>query len=279
MIKIKFVDFWPDFVQTDNFFINLLRERWEVELSDTPDFVICSLFGNKHTQYNCVKILFLGENQRPNFSLYDYAFGYDFIHDDRYMRLPLYNIYGSMDKLLTKPTFQEILLQERKFCGFVYSNHSAWERLQFFDKLNEYKKVDAGGSCRNNIGRILNSDEKIDWCRHYKFYIAFENGCYPGYTTEKLYQAMEANTIPIYWGNPLISRDFNTQSFINVHDFINYDDAIRYIIKVDNDLDLYRNIYESPYLPYNSLTDYVKHQNFLDQFQKIFDRGQCRKIK
>ena len=27
------------------------------------------------------------------------------------------------------------------------------------------------------------------------------------------------NSLPIYWGNPLIHREFNTKSFVNYHDF------------------------------------------------------------
>ena len=41
----------------------------------------------------------------------------------------------------------------------------------------------------------------------YKFSIAFENAWYPGYTSEKIVTSMLAGTIPIYWGNPDISRE------------------------------------------------------------------------
>lgn len=42
---------------------------------------------------------------------------------------------------------------------------------------------------------------------------------------------MLAGTIPIYWGNPDISREFNSASFINCHDFPTLDDAAAYVKK------------------------------------------------
>ena len=45
---------------------------------------------------------------------------------------------------------------------------------------------------------------KIEFLRAYKFVIAFENGLSPGYNTEKLTHAMEADSMPIYWGDPEI---------------------------------------------------------------------------
>lgn len=65
----------------------------------------------------------------------------------------------------------------------------------------------------------------------YKFSIAFENAWYPGYTSEKIVTSMLAGTIPIYWGNPDISREFNSASFINCHDFPTLDDAAAYVKK------------------------------------------------
>ena len=41
------------------------------------------------------------------------------------------------------------------------------------------------------------------------FTIAFKNDSYPGYTTEKIYEPMYVNSLPIYSGNPLVYRDFN----------------------------------------------------------------------
>ncbi len=36
-IRLDFCDFWPGFQKTNNFFYNLLRERFDVEICDQPD--------------------------------------------------------------------------------------------------------------------------------------------------------------------------------------------------------------------------------------------------
>lgn len=64
-IKIDFVDFWPDFIKTDNFFYNTLIKYYDVEISDAPDYIFSGGFADKHFDYqDCVKIFFTGEKQK-----------------------------------------------------------------------------------------------------------------------------------------------------------------------------------------------------------------------
>ncbi len=65
-------------------------------------------------------------------------------------------------------------------------------------------------------------ERKRQFLSPYKFTIAFENYAYPGYQTEKLYDAMQVNSIPIYCGDAHISEIFNTKSFLNAAEYINY---------------------------------------------------------
>lgn len=64
-IKINFVDFWESFNPESNMFMGLLRQRYEVELSEQPDFLVYSVFGKKHLQYDCVRIFL---QRREHFS-------------------------------------------------------------------------------------------------------------------------------------------------------------------------------------------------------------------
>lgn len=64
-------------------------------------------------------------------------------------------------------------------------------------------------------------ERKKKFLSDYKFTIAFENYVYPGYQTEKLFDAMQVNSIPIYCGDPFIHRIFNTASFVNTSNDIN----------------------------------------------------------
>src|SRR5438309_10477229 len=74
---------------------------------------------------------------------------------------------------------------------------------------------------------------KIEFLKRYKFNIAFENASLPGYTTEKIVEPMAARCLPIYWGNPLIHREFNPKSFLNYVDFRDEAALIERIIELD----------------------------------------------
>lgn len=91
--------------------------------------------------------------------------------------------------------------------------------------MNSYKKVDSLGAFLNNTGfhdgvgcsfeeKVRNS---IFLKARYKFTIAFENEISRGYTTEKVFMALEAHSIPIYWGNPEIGEIVNEKAIINCH--------------------------------------------------------------
>ena len=236
IIKIKFVDFWGDFNVEDNFITRLLSPRYNVEVTDNPDYLFFGTFGYRHLRYNCVKIMFIGENIAPDFNLCDYALGFDFIEfGDRYMRLPLYCTYDSFAMITDKLLQPEEALLNRRFCCMVVSNnrHSSPHRELFFKLLSEYKQVDSGGRLWNNVGGPV--ADKLEFIAKYKFNIAFENSSVCGYTTEKIMEPMTVNTLPIYWGNPLVCKEFNAASFVNVNDFTSMEDAVQHIVDLDND--------------------------------------------
>ena len=214
-IKLRIIDWWQDDNKANfdaNPFIKLLRQKYEVVYSDAPDFILCGPFGNKHFDYDCVKIFYTGENTRIDWNLYDYGIGFDYMDfGDKYLRMPLFYIYDCVNECRN-------LNKRDKFCSYLVRHSGAflWEksggfRDRFFDKLSEYKCVDSGGGWRNNIGGTI--DElygkntknmfavKRKWLENYKFNICFENSSYPGYLTEKLIDAYNAGCIPIYWGD------------------------------------------------------------------------------
>lgn len=248
-IRIRFVDFWDDFVPEKSLFYQLLSEKYEIELSETPDYLFCSVFGDEHLRYDCVKIFYTGENQCPDFNLYDYAIGFDRLTlGDRYFRLPIYylNRYQSDFRLMEQK--HSTPAPERKgFCSFVYSNDRASEvREMFFDQLSTYKPVSSGGRHRNNIGGPV--ADKLSFEREHKFSFAFENSSYPGYCTEKLVQAFAAQTIPIYWGDPTVAETFNEGAFINCNSYNSWNEVLAAIKRVDNDQELYCRMLTTPAL-------------------------------
>jgi len=255
-IKIDFCDFWGGFNKTDNYFYNLLKEEFDVEISNNPDYLFFSVFGNNHRNYNCTKVFYTGENVAPPLVECDWSFSFDYIDDKRNYRLPLYLLYDGYYELV-RPKIIDESMANRKFCNFVASNGNCQDRNEFFNQLSKYKKVDSGGRWMNNIGYAV--DDKLKFQSEYKFSIAFENNAYrpqhPGYTTEKIMQPMTVNSIPIYWGNPLIANEFNTKSFVNFYDFNNFGDMIEYIIELDNDDEKYLEVLKTDWLPGNIIPE------------------------
>lgn len=263
-LKIKFVDFYGGFNPYDNFIINILKENYEVIVTDSPDYLFFSVFGYSHLKYDCIKIMFVGENIVPDFNLCDYAMGFDFLDfGDRYMRLPLFMLWNNFKKLSVVKDFTPEVLLSRKFCSIVVSNMQVSNpiRERFFRLLSEYKQVDSGGRLWNNIGGPV--EDKLKFISGYKFNIAFENSSVRGYTTEKIMDAMVANTLPIYWGNPWVGRDFNERSFVNVNSFSYLEEAVEHIVELDNDDELYLKKMKEPWVNDSSIFDW---ENKLAEF-------------
>lgn len=278
-IKINFSDFWHGDTEADkknNPLFKLLSKKFELELSNKPDFLIYSAKGRKFNDYDCIRIFYTAENVRPNFDECDYAFSFDYPLTDRNYRLPLYKFRYDLRKLTAEKDVENILKNKTKFCNFVFSNRKTKTRIDFFEALSRYKKVDSGGQVLNNLGYLVK--DKAEFLKPYKFTIAFENSSYPGYTTEKILDAMIANTVPIYWGNPLVHQDFNPKSFINCHEFDSFDKVIEKVVELDNDNELYKQYLAAPYFPNNTINEYLDDDAILDRFEFIFNNRAHRPV-
>lgn len=270
-IKVDFTDFWGGFNKTNNYFYNLLKEEFEVEISSNPDFLFFSVFGKNSTNYKCKKIFYTGENVQPPLGYCDWSFSFDYIDDKRNYRLPHYLLYDGYYNLVNKKVDDSLL--NRKFCNFVASNGNCKNRNDFFIKLSKYKKVDSGGRWMNNIGGPVT--DKRNFQSGYKFSIAFENENYrPGYEwyiTEKPLDPMTVNSIPIYFGGSKICEDFNTKSFVNLHDFKSQDDVIDFIIELDKDDTRYIKMLNQPWLTNGVVPENNKIENIKSFLYKIFE--------
>lgn len=274
-VKINFTnqDGKPYFDAEDNIILNILKERYNVVVTDNPDYLIYSCFGFEHINFDGIKIYYTSEDISPDFNFCDYAIGFDRIEfGDRYRRFPFFAQRKQFETAQKKHIFtQEELDNKTGFCNFVYSNKNANElRNDFFRLLSEYKQVDSGGRYLNNIGGPV--DDKYEFQKKYKFTIAFENDSAMDYTTEKIIDAFSAKTIPIYWGNPNIAKEFNPKSFINCHDYNSLDEVVEKVKEIDNNPELFEEmlaqpIFENGELPYEYSYDYLR-----DFLFNIFDQ-------
>ena len=279
-IRLDFCDFSPNFSKTDSFLFQLLKERFDVELCDQPDFLIYCNYGHEHQLHSGVRIYYSGESDLPDYQTCDYSLGPIRHEDPRHLQLPNYvnSYYGAAGDLIKRNDDPgAILAAKTKFCSFVVSGYNPRKnqnRVTFFHKLSKYKKVDSGGRKLNNIGGPIpgGSRGKIDFLRQYKFNIAFENRSVPGYTTEKLFEPMVARCLPLYWGNPLVAEEFNPRSLVNRADFPSDEAMIERIIELDQDDAKYLEYARQPYFHNDQPSIYFSHERLLDFFETIFTR-------
>lgn len=197
--------------------------------------------------------IFIGrEAISPDLNLFDYAITFDSsVQSDRLFR-PHPVIFFSHDLRFgdleagSKATVDEFLARPH-FCDFIYRNvWGASERAHLYRWLQaEFGGVKSYGTfLRNaNISDLGNEVElsssnwriqKIAVQRKHRFSLALENASFSGYTSEKLLTALMAGSIPIYWGNPHVKKEFNAKRFL-VFDGSNYEElseSIRELVKV-----------------------------------------------
>lgn len=99
------------------------------------------------------------------------------------------------------PTIAEINKRTKKIAWFVSHCESESERDVLAQKINKYIKVDIYGNC----GNLKCPKEKMGECynmmeNEYKFYLSFENSYCKDYVTEKLFNILERDIVPIVYG-------------------------------------------------------------------------------
>lgn len=300
VIKIKFADIPNEFSEKDNFIVSLLQQRFKIEFTENPEFLFYSNFGNSFLKYkNCVRIFFSGEPVAANFNDCDYAIDYCRLNfGNRHFRAA--NFLGNMgqpidEKIQNRSEVTRALL-DRNFCNFVYSNErngrGARLRKEFCQQLMKYKNIDCPGRVLNNIRyntiikeryeqtktfeyKVMDeswADTKIEFLKKYKFTIAFENTAMNGFATEKIFHPIKALSVPIYWGDPGIIKDFNSRAFINCAEYDNnFEKIIKRIIELDNDEEQYLEMLKQP--PINNRDIFNEKERLLEYLTMIINNG------
>jgi hypothetical protein len=305
LLKINFVDFWPNFLKEDNYFYHLLSREFNVAIDEhDPDLLFFSADYSKVNErgrfvnHRCKKIFFTGEGIIPNFDgplsietrnysigQCDYAFSFEHSNDRNY-RLPLWVLFINWFKVphinnrdISFLTCVDNLLRplpqypKSKFCNFVFSNPSG-ERTSILEALQRHKNVDCAGALHNNMpngwkvqGRG-DQKEKVLFLSDYKFTIAAENKKRDGYTTEKIFHPLSVGSVPVYWGSESVSHDFNPQRFINADKFASYDELAQEVIRIDENENSYKEIMSQPIFTNNEMPSFARPENVLAFFKE-----------
>jgi len=265
----------------------IIQDRYQFKMVHPrkADYIFHSCMGKEVVKYDGIRIFVTGECVTPDFNISDYAMGFDHIQfGDRYCRLPLIKLYKEAYStfLEPRPDPEEVFRTKKGFCAYVMSNtkNSAPERETIFTAISKYKRVDCGGRWNNNMGGPV--DDKIAFQSNYKFVLAIENYSHPGYLTEKFAQAAQSNAVPIYWGDPTITKYFNPKAFINCHDFQNIDGLVNLVRELDCNDDHYLAAIKEPWFEGGIEPHLLSKKFSFDFLSGIFDRPldkACRRNK
>ena len=271
MITIAFTNFYRGFEPKNSFINYILKKAIGEDYYITPDHkhadvVITSVYGKTPT-YTEKTILYTPENVRPNF----YKVKFSLSHDrdswmgrnhycpfwlsklawPNYRPIPETNGIqthqneSAMDisKLCKKRGISRAEFSKKKFCAIVAGNPETL-RMNLYGFLKNYIDIDGYGYAFSNP--ILES--KHDFLEQYRFVICPENSYYPGYVTEKLFDAWYAGTVPIYAGGIDNDKLINNRAFLNYNQIGDCFELYKIIRTLNEDYQLYKNIFVEPLL-------------------------------
>ena len=93
------------------------------------------------------------------------------------------------------------------------------KRETIVKELAKYIDVDVFGRCTNKRCNDTSTKCVERYARNYKFYLSFENSMCKDYVTEKLFNALRAEIIPVVFGGANYAHYAPNGSYINVMDF------------------------------------------------------------
>lgn len=128
-----------------------------------------------------------------------------------------------------------------KFCCAIIRNPDP-VRLRAISALEQVGRVDVFGPyARRPV------PSKAEVLRKYRFALVFENDLYPGYVTEKVFDAWQCETLPLYWG--LDSHGYlNKKAILNLADMTGPDEWLQRVTELESDPTLLDEMASRPIL-------------------------------
>ena len=255
MITVAYLNFWED-PTNDSYFTKFISHNiGEIKLVnpyENPDILITSVFGNISNVINCnakCKIFYYGENLNrfPPYNndnllenTFDLIIGFKYTNiDKKLLRFPLwlmyYDFYTTENNNITNNNILTYIESKYKenikknktiFASLIARHDREGQRTKICNSLSKYESkygnIMYPGNFRNNTNNIgLSCQDKNNYISQGIYNICPENSVYEGYFTEKIFQAFEGGTIPIYWAIDLPEKGLineNKYCFCNIND-------------------------------------------------------------
>jgi len=225
------------FVHADSydyaFFCNYINEEVSTSCKNTYIFVMePSWSGNIQKHNHDINATIFAQNKHI------------FTAPEKVVVCPQYMFYGGRGE--ESWTYKNIVLAEHIKTENISSVVSTWENQGRYgdlciydDRVNLIKQIlknqlpiDVYGWDHENAKGGLR--EKINGLSKYRFSLAVESCHEPNYITEKFYDCIITNTIPIYYGATNIEQVFPDGGFFNLSDIKNTDHLQCIIEQINN---------------------------------------------
>jgi len=236
-ISVAFRGFWPGFTQDDNEILNVLIEAAAVVGAEIkldcidPDLLVFSCFGDPGLNefHRATRVLYLGENVRPDFSITDYSMTFDMSdYCGRNIYLPLW-LLRSTKYAATSVDYQPYKLTDLEqnrpanngedVVVYIGNNSTPLRIEAIHELLKRGMAVECYGSQTKPVS------DKIQTLSKYQYSLCFENTFTPGYVTEKIVDSFLGGSMPIYWGGAPPDV-FNLEEYYACNPFQSMDDNI-----------------------------------------------------
>ena len=233
MLTISYINFWPQtqFNVQDFWLYEFIKKNIDSESklinlnnnNEKIDILIASCFGDIDSIKNInarIKIFFYGENLNNFYQyrdikllqeVFDLIIGFKYTNlNEKILRLPLwitYYPYYNFDKndnilkYLQESYNNNFNLENKCMMASLVANHDKnGIRTLISSEVIKYVDIICPGNFNRNTYPIgPTCKDKINFIKQTKFNICPENSEFEGYFTEKIFEALEAGCIPIYW--------------------------------------------------------------------------------
>jgi alpha-1,3-fucosyltransferase len=152
------------------------------------------------------------------------------------------------------------------FAAVIISNcKDESQRLDYIHELNQFIPVQIYGKCGIPCP-VEDCKEYI--AGKYKFFLSFENSICKDYITEKLFDILKYDIVPVTYGGGPYDRHVPKSGFIDAFYYQNAEDLGKYLLHLDSNKTAYNSFFKwKKYLKYNPNT--ARHGHICEMCIKL----------
>nr|CAD7454069.1 unnamed protein product [Timema tahoe] len=161
--------------------------------------------------------------------------------------------YSRLEKI------KKVSSKSKLVAWFVSNCYSQSRRISYVRELSKYIPVDIYGDCGNLVCPRSKEDECYQMLNtSYKFYLAFENSLCKDYVTEKLFNVMNYDVVPVTYGGVDYTVVAPPMSYIDVLKFESPKKLAHYLKYLDkNPVEYHKYFWWKKYYKVNTQNKHV----------------------